>query len=138
MLASTRSAVLPRGRAEMGARTASVCLAAGLAIVALAGCSSNPTAADTMRGNAADVQSRADDENRSAADWDTGQKLIASGNKNIAAGEKRAQSAEKNLRRGQEQIALGRRELAEGNALVGAAESSFHRAYPDETLGKGN
>jgi hypothetical protein len=122
----------------MSTHIASLCLAAGLAIAALAGCSSNPTAADTMRGHAADVQTRADEEKQSASDWDTGQKLIASGNKNIAAGEKRALAAEKNLQRGQEQMALGRRELAEGNALVEAAERSFHRAYPEETLGSKN
>lgn len=117
---------------------ASVFLLAGLAVAALAGCSSNPSAADTMRGHAADVQSRADQENKSAADWDKGQKLIASGDKNIAAGEKRAAEAERNLKRGQDQIALGRRELAEGKALVEAAERSFRLAYPDETLGSGN
>jgi hypothetical protein len=91
-----------------------------------------------MRGHAADVQTRADEEKQSAADWDTGQKLIASGTANIAAGEKRALAAEKNSQRGQDQIAQGRRELAEGRALVEAAERSFHRAYPEQTLGSGN
>ncbi|MFU8818031.1 MAG: hypothetical protein ACNA7W_22000 [Pseudomonadales bacterium] len=122
----------------MSTYTASVCLLAGLTLAALAGCSSNPTAADTMRGHASVVQGRADQEKQSAADWDSGQKLIASGNKNIAAGEKRVVAAEKNLQRGQEQIALGQSELAEGNRLVEEAERSFRRAYPDETLSSGN
>ncbi|MCC5885859.1 MAG: hypothetical protein JJT88_05415 [Gammaproteobacteria bacterium] len=118
--------------------TASVCLLAGLAVATLAGCSSNPTAADTMRGHAADVQSRADQENKSAADWDKGKKLIASGDKNVEAGERRAAAAEKDLQRGRDQVALGRREQAEGRALVEAAERSFRLAYPDQTLGSGN
>lgn len=109
-------------------------LIAGLTL-ALAGCSSLPTTADSMRGHASNVQGRADRENQSAVDWDNGQKLIRSGNRNITAGNKRIATAQEALQKGQEQLALGQRELAQGTALVEAAERDFLLAYPEETLG---
>lgn len=106
-------------------------LAMTIALVALAGCATQPpTAADRMRGHADDERARADIQSEIAEDWDNGQKLVNSGNRKILDGEKMVQKAQENLRKGTALIEEGNSEVAEGGLLLRDAERRFRSAYP--------
>lgn len=112
--------------------------AVGMAIIALAGCASEPTRAELMRQHVSNVEAtaeaQADLKEELAKDWEEGQSLIESGNQNIEDGEKRIDLAERNLKKGEDQVERGRRELAEGKRLVRESERRFRAEFDDLEL----
>lgn len=107
-------------------------LAVAVALVTLAGCTTQPpTAADRMRGHASDERALADIQSEIAADWDDGQKLVDSGNRKILNGEKMVKEAQESLRKGVALIDEGNSEVAEGGLLLRDAERRFRAAYPE-------
>jgi septal ring factor EnvC (AmiA/AmiB activator) len=98
-------------------------LVAGLAMATLAGCASDPTAADFMRKDAADA-------NQLAKDWDKGAKQVESGKDDIKEGEERVESAESELTKGQDQIERGNRDISEGNKKMQDSEKTFDEGSP--------
>lgn len=100
-------------------------------VLMLTGCSSKPTAADFMRGHAAEAQADVDRKNRLAADWEKGTKLISSGERNTSNGEKLLKAAEKDLKRAKQQIARGQQEITDGQKLVSESEQGFKELFPE-------
>lgn len=100
------------------------------ALLGLAGCASQPTTADLMRGYADDTQARADLKNELADQWAKGSKLVATGEKRIENGEDKVKSAERDLEDGKEAIKRGREEIAEGQKLMAESQRQFEASFP--------
>jgi uncharacterized protein HemX len=117
------------GDSRMKALSVAILLMLATALVGCAG-RQPATAADVMRGHAADAQDNADLRNELAEKWDQGRKLTKSGEEKVAKGEKQVAKLESDLRKAQEQVAEGRREMAEGTALVQEPEQRFREKFP--------
>ena len=104
---------------------ASVFLAVGCSMLALAGCgaSAPPTSGDLMRDHGAAAQSQVDLKYQLAKDWDRGSKLVASGEKRLEAGERQVKDGERD-------IEGGKRDISEGQKLVQDSERRFREKFP--------
>jgi len=103
---------------------ASIFLAVGSGMLALAGCASAPpTSGDLMRGHGAEAQSEVDLKYELAKDWDRGSKLVASGEKRLESGERRVRDGERDIER-------GNREISEGRKLIQDSERRFREEFP--------
>lgn len=98
------------------------------------GCSSKPTTADLMRGQASEAQAQVDLKNQLANDWERGTKLVASGERKVSDGEKRIRAAERDLERARKLINDGNKEIADGKRLVTNSERQFEQAFPAQTV----
>jgi hypothetical protein len=116
----------------------SFCLLAGIAVTPLlSGCSSQPSAADLMRGHGADSEARAALKKQLASDWDKGAKLVAAGEKQVKNGEKKVKSGESDVKSGRADMDAGNRSIAEGRKLIQESETRFHTEFPDLKLTPG-
>ncbi len=113
---------------------ASFCLAAGFSMYVLAGCASQPSTADLMRGHAEDLQTKVDLRNQLALEWEKGSKLIQTGEKRVKNGEKLVKSAEEDLKDGENQVETGNKEIAEGKKLMQESELRFRENFPSLPL----
>jgi hypothetical protein len=108
----------------MSTLKASVFLAVGFGMLALAGCASAPpTSGDLMRDHGTQAQSQVDRKYHLAKDWDRGSKLVASGEKRLEAGARRVKDGERD-------IEGGKREISEGQKLIQDSERRFREEFP--------
>jgi hypothetical protein len=118
--------------AQMSKLKASVFLAVGSSMLALAGCASAPpTSGDLMRGHGAEAQSQVDLKYQLAKDWDRGSQLVASGEKRLEAGERRVKDGQRDIKR-------GNREISEGQKLIQDSERRFREEFPGLDIKTGN
>ncbi len=119
-------------------KNVSVCLAAGVAMVMLAGCSSTPTAADFMRQDVTEQNSQVKLKSELAKSWDKGSSLVESGENLVESGEKIIKNAESDLEKGRDRVEKGNEKITEGKALMQESEQRFQENFPGVDISDGN
>ncbi len=119
-------------------RNVSVCLAAGVVMVMLAGCSSVPTASDFMREDASEQHAQVKVKGQLAKDWDKGEELVKSGEDLVKSGENIIKNAESDLEKGRERVEKGNEKITEGKVLMQESEQKFQENFPGVDISDGN
>ena len=122
--------------------------AAAITLALLAGCSSQPTTADLMRGQAEEAKAVAKVRDQLADNWESGKSLVAAGEKQIVSGENLVNDGESNIAKGQAlidkgngqikkgkaRIASGNKQVSKGRQMVDESLESYRKSFPENAV----
>ncbi|QQK65689.1 hypothetical protein F8A90_17420 [Cobetia sp. cqz5-12] len=122
--------------------------AVAISLALLAGCSSQPSTADLMRGQAEEAKAVAKVRDQLADQWEEGKSLVAAGEKQIVSGEDLVDDGEANVRKGQAliekgnkqikkgkaRITSGNKQVAQGRKMVDESLSTYRQSFPEQSV----
>lgn len=122
--------------------------AVAISLALLAGCSSQPSTADLMRGQAEEAKAVAQVRDQLADQWEEGKSLVAAGEKQIVSGEDLVDDGEANIRKGQAliekgnkqikkgkgRITSGNKQVAQGRKMVDESLSTYRQSFPEQSV----